>query len=295
MALLSEQLTNQARARAVRSELWLSTGQTAIWHYPAKQASRGNLLLIHGYRGTHHGLEAIVGALEDFDCYVPDLPGFGETSEFDSVHSIENYSNWLTELVKVLNLPKLLVVGHSFGTLVVSKYASENHHCPIVLINPVSSPALSGPRVLLSKLTAAFYGLARVLPNRLGRWLLSHPVAVWSVTQFMYRADEPALKQWIATQHRTYFSRFASTRSAAEGFRASVSCTVRDFAAKITQPTLLICCERDDLTAIENQRQVATMFANAVFVEVPKLGHLIHYEGPSIVAENVRDFHKVTI
>lgn len=293
MELVSEQLRLKAQRRALSEVIELNLGKTALWRYPASKKSRGTILLIHGYRGTHHGLEAIVGALEDFDCVVPDLPGFGESPEFGSEHSIETYSQWLAQLIEQLRAPKLLVMGHSFGTLVVAKYASEHHSAPIALVNPVSSPALSGPRGVLSKLTALFYKVAAILPPKLGRWLLSHPLAVWAVTEFMYRAEEPDLKRWVARQHQTFFSRFASTRSVSEGFQASISCTVSDFSSSITQQVLLVCCERDDLTAIEVQRKVAGEFPKATYVEIPKLGHLIHYEGPSLVAENIKDFHRV--
>ncbi|MEY4390544.1 MAG: hypothetical protein RLZZ400_287 [Actinomycetota bacterium] len=293
MELNSKRLTDAARARASKEWVELPSAKTAVWKYPATSKSQGNILLIHGYRGTHHGLEGIVGSLDDFDCYAPDLPGFGESSAFSTQHSIENYSTWMHELVAKLDLDKPLIVGHSFGTLVVSRYANQHQEFPIVLINPISAPALTGPRSFLTKVTSAFYRFAKSLGEKPGRWLLSHPIAIWSVTEFMYRGDVTGLKPWIAEQHKAYFSRFASTKSVVEGFEASISCTVGDFAPRISQPTLLICCERDDVTKISAQRQCAEKFNNATYVEVPKLGHLIHYEGPEIAATNIRDFYQV--
>ncbi|UUT35244.1 alpha/beta fold hydrolase [Microbacterium elymi] len=65
-----------------------------------------------------------------------------------------------------------------------------------------------------------------------------------------------------------------------EAFVTSVSHDVRESAARIAQPTLLIAAQRDDITPIEKERELAEIFPDAELVEIPEVGHLIHYETP---------------
>ena len=53
---------------------------------------------------------------------------------------------------------------------------------------------------------------------------------------------------------------------------------------------LLIAAEKDDLTPIEVERELARMFVDAQLVEIPEVGHLIHYETPEVAAEAIKGF-----
>ena len=63
----------------VRRTVELSRGTTAYWEYGDADASTETLLVVHGYRGDHHGLEPVIAFLEGVRVISPDLPGFGET------------------------------------------------------------------------------------------------------------------------------------------------------------------------------------------------------------------------
>ena len=75
-----------------------------------------------------------------------------------------------------------------------------------------------------------------------------------------------------------------------EAFIASVSHDVRAFAPRITQPTLLIAADRDDITPIEAERHLQTLFPDAELVEITGVGHLIHYEKPREAAAAIMRF-----
>ena len=48
----------------VRRTVELSRGTTAYWEYGDADASTETLLVVHGYRGDHHGLEPVIAFLE---------------------------------------------------------------------------------------------------------------------------------------------------------------------------------------------------------------------------------------
>jgi pimeloyl-ACP methyl ester carboxylesterase len=247
--------------------------------------------MIHGYRGNHRGLEAIVGGLGDYRVVVPDLPGFGESSELSSVHSLDTYANWLEQFLSQLGLISTAnLVGHSFGTLVVGRYASTRDCKSIVLINPVSGPALSGPRAFLTRITSAFYNLSTLLPESIGGWLLRSPIAVMVMSTVMAKTKDRILRSWIHKQHLSNFSDFATVRVASEGYEASISSDLSVMAPSITTPVLIVAAELDDITAIEIQREVVKLYPRAKLVEIKNVGHLVHYEAPEQAANFIRVF-----
>ncbi|MET0303109.1 MAG: alpha/beta hydrolase, partial [Microbacteriaceae bacterium] len=113
-------------------------------------------------------------------------------------------------------------------------------------------------------------------------------VRVMSVS--MAKTKDPALRRFVHDQHDTYFSRFADRDVLHDAFVTSVSHDVSEFAARIGVPTLLIAADRDDITPIEAERRLATMFAEAQLVEIADVGHLIHYETPVPAADAIRRF-----
>lgn len=289
--MLSEELTNQARLRGLRRTLTLSGKEFVYYDYPARLDNSETIVMIHGYRGNHRGLEAIVGGLWDYRVIVPDLPGFGESSELSSVHSLDAYANWLEQFLSELGLISTAnLVGHSFGTLVVGHYASNRDCKSIVLINPVSGPALSGPRAFLTQITSAFYHLSNLLPESIGGWLLRSPIAVMVMSSVMAKTNDRKLRSWIHKQHLSNFSDFATVRVATEGYDASISSDLSVMAPSITTPVLIVAAQLDDITAIEVQREVVKLYPRAKLVEINNVGHLVHYEAPEQAANFIRAF-----
>ena len=84
--------------------------ETRFWDYGDHEAST-TIVMVHGFRGDHHGLEAVVAQLQGLRIISPDLPGFGESAAFDTApHSIDSYAAWLAEFLRLLALPGRVVV-----------------------------------------------------------------------------------------------------------------------------------------------------------------------------------------
>ena len=106
----------------------------------------------------------------------------------------------------------------------------------------------------------------------------------------MVKTKEPALRRFVHEQHDAYFSRFSDRDVLHDAFVASVSHDVSGYAARIAQPVLLVAAVRDDITPIEAERRLATVFPRAELVEIADVGHLIHYETPAAAAGAVTRF-----
>ena len=76
---------------------------THYWIY-SDDSKKPTIVMIHGFRGTHHGLELIAKNLNNYRIIIPDLPGFGETIVLDEIHSLENFVKWLKNFLSELGL-----------------------------------------------------------------------------------------------------------------------------------------------------------------------------------------------
>jgi pimeloyl-ACP methyl ester carboxylesterase len=288
--VLSKDLSESARARAIRKTISILGIETVYFEYPAASESAEALIMIHGYRGNHHGLEAIAAGLGDYRVLIPDLPGFGESEPLPKTHTISSYVEWLKEFVDAVQVGAPNLMGHSFGTLVVAHYATKHLLRSLILVNPVSAPALAGPRATLTRITRSYYRIARSLPNALGERFLRARTAVMVMSVAMAKTKNPELRRWIHLQHLNNFSDFASVAVAVEGYQASISTHIAALAAEISAPTLLIAAELDDITSLDQQRKVAASNPNITIREIAGVGHLVHYEAPDQAARLITEF-----
>ena len=297
MSTTSAKLASVASSRGHARSQKINGSEVKYWFYPAKTSAPKTLIFIHGYRGNHRGLEAIAGALEDFDIYIPDLPGFGASEPMHSEHSIENYSSWLAQFIAGLSLSaKPTLLGHSFGTIVCSNFATKNSKLisRLILVNPVSAPALKGPKALLTRVAITFFWLAARLPVRAADWLLKSWPMVRGMSIVMTKTKDKNLRAWVHRQHDENFNDFAELRVAIEGYRASVSNCVADFASKIEIPTLMIAGSKDDITTVQQQQATFSKLGSpgSSLEVISGVGHLTHYETPDQIANLVRDFSR---
>ncbi|WP_336645440.1 alpha/beta fold hydrolase [Microbacterium sp. USHLN186] len=283
-----------ARLRAIpvrREEVQVLASTTAYWAYGEAAEGAATIIAVHGFRGEHHGLEPVVAHLPGIRIISPDLPGFGETPPIPGrTHDLALYVEWLTAFAAAV-APGAVILGHSFGSIVTSAAVAGGLPTPrLILVNPIGAPALEGPKGVLTRLAVLYYALGARLPERLGTGLLRHPLIVRVMSIAMAKTRDRALRRFIHDQHDRYFSRFADRDVLHDAFVTSVSHDVRAFAGAIEVPTLLVAAQRDDITPIEAERRLATMFPRAELVEIADVGHLIHYETPGEAATAIRRF-----
>jgi len=252
--------------------------------------------MIHGFRGTHHGLIPIAKHIKDFRVVIPDLPGFGKGATLTD-YSLESYVKWLHGYVRQQKLTQPpVLLGHSFGSIVAAAYAKKYPETiqKLILVNPIGAPALEGPRGLLTKFTVFYYWAGTKLSPKLGHKWLSSQLVTDGMSFVMTKTDDAEMKEFIKTQHRQHFSRFHTPESVSEGFKTSVTHSVRDFAKQISVPTLLIAGSLDDITPLSKQYQLVKLFPKAKLRVINDVGHLTHYETAEKVAQLTQAFCKLS-
>jgi len=289
--VLPQDLYQSADSRANRYTVDIDGNLSVYFEYPSTDNSDKTIVMIHGYRGNHRGLQAIAAGLTKYRVIIPDLPGFGESQPLKTIHSVQAYSDWLHKFLGALDLEnKAHLIGHSFGSLVVGFYATQHSPRSVSLVNPVSSPALEGQRAALTNLTKLYYSLASALPKAIGQWLLRTKIAVMVMSVVMAKTNQRDLRRWIHNQHLSNFSDFATVEVATEGYEASISTDLSKLASSISAPVLVVAATLDDITDIDSQRRVSKLYSNSTYREIQGVGHLVHYEAPDQAARFIAEF-----
>ncbi|MGN6444945.1 alpha/beta fold hydrolase [Amnibacterium sp.] len=264
-------------------------GVPAAWWEYGEPGTGPTLLLVHGFRGDHHGLEPVVSYLPGVHVVAPDLPGFGASAPLAGEHSIDGYAAWLLRFAAAVGLPAdAVVVGHSFGTIVAAKALADGLPAArAVLINPIAAPALAGPNALGTRLSSLDFAVGGALPERAGNALLRSRAITRGAGAFLAKTSDPALRAWIHNQHDRYLSGYATRRVVLEAFRASVTHDITEWADRLTLPVHLVAAEHDDITTVDAVRALAAMLPDATMAVIPTVGHLVHYETPRAAAEEI--------
>lgn len=264
--------------------------RTRYWEYGPRDRPV-DLVLVHGYRGDHHGMEPIVSYLPELHIVSPDLPGFGGSTPTCGTHSISGYATWLSHFLDALDLTGTTLLGHSFGSLVVSHAVAAGVPSPrLVLVNPIAVDAMSGASRVLVPLTRLYFRIGRALPDRAAHLWLGNRLATFGMSLMLARTTDRRLRRWIHEEHDRYFGRFSDPTTLAEGYAASLSTNVIAAAPALTMPTLIVAGDVDSIAPLEGARELARLLPRAELVVLHGVGHLIHYEKPAEAAAAIRRF-----
>ena len=291
-------LSADLEARTTASAVTLDGANIAYWTYEPLEATAETrtILVVHGFRGDHHGLLRVADQLPEMRIIMPDLPGFGSSDAFSQdQHSVERYSRFVADFMAALDLgPDTVLLGHSFGSIVaahfVAGYPAAVH--PLILVNPIAAPALEGPKGVMTRLAVLYYRLAARLPRTLGLALLRNRLIVRVMSETMAKTRDRNLRGFIHGQHHAYFSSFADRDSLLESFTASVSHHVAEVAGELKLPVLLIAGEKDEIATLPDQHRLVALLPDGDLKVIPGVGHLIHYETPEPAAGHIRSFLK---
>jgi len=251
------------------------------------------IVALHGFRGTHHGLQKIIDALPGYTIIVPDLPGFGRSTPMTGrPHDIAGYSEFAWQFIQAVAPTSPIVLGHSFGTIVAAELAAAHtgfiHQ--LILINPIvtKDSAAFKPAISIGRF---YYWLGgRILPERAGMALLKSTGMILLGSIIMAKTKDKALRKAIHQSHIDHFGDFHSRQVLNESYDASISHGILEYAPAITMPTLLIAGEVDDIAPAKGQYLLEKQLPDARLVMVPRVGHLIHHEAVREAAAAIRAF-----
>ena len=259
------------------------------WEYNSSNKNAPVIFALHGFRGTHHGLEDIVKALPEVTFIIPDLPGFNESTPMKShKHDIAGYSAFATTFIQTVVPPKSILLGHSFGSIIAAHVAEKKpgNINKLILINPITK----SPSMVSKLLANTYYKIGTSLGEKSSRFYFSNKVSVFAISVYLAKTKDRKLRKQIHAQHLTHFSSYSNKTVMQESFSASVSKSVSDVSQSISLPTLLIAGKKDGIAKIQDQQILQKSMKKSQLLIAPKTGHLIHYEAPQFAADAITKF-----
>ena len=80
------------------------------------------VVLLHGMTSSGDAYREVMHELaDDFWLIAPDLPGFGQSGDTEP-YTLPHLVEWLASFREALDLPQMMLIGHSFGGALAASY-----------------------------------------------------------------------------------------------------------------------------------------------------------------------------
>ena len=243
------------------------------------------IILLHGLRGDHHGLQEVAEMLEKkgFDVVNPDLPGYGKADSL-SKKTLDSYSKWIDGLVDAQK-EKPFIVAHSMGSIIASHYLAthpDKTQSKAVFISPIFR---SDFKQKSSNVRCALTNAApHLLPPRPRLGLMRSKLASFCISHYL-TSDKKQSKK-IDEMHYKY----SGNVNSGNGLLEDIKISMKEQTVPVNKMDILyIMGEKDRLTPAKLAKERATK-NGANYIEVAGVGHLINYENPEAVVKAISDY-----
>lgn len=230
------------------------------------------VLLLHGWGDSLQGMEDLHRNLaKHYRVLSVDLPGFGSTEAPKDVWNLDDYSNFVADLLKKLDLPNLYaVVGHSNGGAILIRAISLGLLKPkkVVLL------AASGVRSNQYAKRFAFKVMAKT----------GNAATIWMPEKY-----RQALRKSL---YGAAGSDLLVMPQLQETFKKTVRQDVQDDASTISMPTLLIYAHDDQAVPSSSGQRYQQLIANSRLEIIHEAGHFVHLDQPDKVTSLIEEFLK---
>ena len=231
-----------------------------------------SILLMHGSGLTHivWSLHEQFYASQGFNILSVDLPGHGN-SEGPSLKSIEEISDWVKSLMNVLDIKKIIIIGHSQGCLVGIDFASRYPNLINDLVLVAGSYKMPVNQDLIDYAEA---GDEKVILLMM-KWGYEGSKA--------FIGGNPVKK--IINSSREIREVLAVDLNACNNYKGG-----KESLEKINCPTLCIFGDLDKMVPLEVGNKMASMIKNSEKKIINNCGHMIIFEKAFEMRKTVKEF-----
>lgn len=237
------------------------------------------LILLHGMAADAEGWRLQLEAFSATHRVIAlDLPGYGRSARLSQM-KFTALARWLHDFLSERRLEQPILVGHSFGGMIVQEYVATFPGRARAMILYATSPAF-GPKD--GKWQRAFIR-SRLQPLDDGK--------------SMEEMAPDMIRGLVGSGARSEGIERAREAAAAvpeDTFRAAVHCLAdfdrRDALGRIGVPCLVLAGSEDTNAPPEMMARMATRIPTAQFVSLPGLGHLAHLEDPESFNDALQRF-----
>ena len=231
-----------------------------------------SILLMHGSGLTHivWSLHEQFYASQGFNILSVDLPGHGN-SEGPSLKSIEEISDWVKSLMNVLDIKKIIIIGHSQGCLVGIDFASRYPNLINDLVLVAGSYKMPVNQDLIDYAEAGDEKAILLMM----KWGYEGSKA--------FIGGNPVKK--IINSSREIREVLAVDLNACKNYKSG-----KESLEKINCPTLCIFGDLDKMVPLEVGNKMSSMIKNSEKKVINNCGHMIIFEKAFEMRKIVKEF-----
>ena len=253
------------RIELENQNVFVSTGSGPI------RREAQTITFIHG-AGHDHSVWTMYARFfvrKGYNVIAVDLPGHGQT-DGPSLGTISDMSNWIANILKLLNIRTTVLVGHSMGSLVAAQLANDRPLvCERIVMLGVSMP-MPVSDVLMSA-AAGGHHAAFDMAN------------YWSHAKQSDSRSNPGVWKFGLNNR-------LMERNGADTFYADLqACNSFSGLARLKVPSLIILGEFDQMTPFKSGVRVGETFGSRI-VKIGGAGHAVLTEQPNEVLDALWDF-----
>jgi len=218
------------------------------------------LLILHGWGSRSDNWQKVGETLakNGIKVIIPDLPGFGQSDKPQTAWDLDDYCDFVEEFVKVLNLDKFYLLGHSFGGVLALKLS------------------LRAPeKVAKLFLVSAACIRKKTFKNKLFKFLSKFiKIKTPFLRKVFYRKSDYLSTQGVMRD--TYLKIIAED--------------LLNILSQVQADTIIIWGKEDSITPISDARKINSKIKNSKLEILSGFDHDLNLKGPEELAEAIIKF-----
>ena len=241
-------------------------------YYTAGEPNGRPLLCLHGMTASGDAWREFMRGLSDeYWLIAPDIPGFGESEE-TSPYVLPHLVEWLAAFRDGLELPPLVLAGHSFGGALAAAYA-------LAYPEDVTGLLLFAPALLTAQYYPDFVkkvGLSLGLAD-LSAAVSQSPGLVRRAAKAPFYAPEQVDEAVVARRIRAY----EQARASAAVLKALSFYDFRPALNRLDKPVCLVWGAQDRVVRPDDGEKLLALLPQAALRLIPECGHVPLQEKPA--------------
>lgn len=225
------------------------------------------IVFLHGWGANAHSWFPV---LDEFRSQkvrhiLIDLPGFGKSTTPEEVYGVDDYAGIVEEVVEQLDISSFVLVGHSFGGQVATKYAHEYSERveKLVLVNAAS---------------------IRTRRKRAREWFAGILKPVFTLP-FLRPIGDTILSNVVGLDYKTNPDLY-------ETMKKVISEDLSDLLPEIKQPTLIVWGADDSITPLSQAYALDENIPHSLLTVIPDATHYSFLDDPNEFQRGLWSFIK---
>ncbi len=226
------------------------------------------MLILHGWPSSSEKWVALAELLaqKNIMAIIPDLPGFGKTTQPKEAWNLDRYVDWVLEFsTKVPELAHgFYLLGHSFGGALAVKYTVK-YNQSVEKLFLVSAAAV---RKKTFKKSLA-YQISKIV--KVFSFLPYYELFRKAAYKFIIRKSDYIYQQGVMR----------------ESYLKVISDDLSFYVSSLKVPTVIIWGDKDASTSIEEANFIKQKISRSTLITIPGGGHSLEIQFPELLAQKI--------